>query len=261
MGLRRELRDPWGLLVGAIAGGLGWAVGAPAAAAAAIGVAVYGAKVLAGTTLGRTANTAGTPSIRPGSVEAAWVRRAEQAVRSMEQLGASVPPGPVAERMASIGDQATGTLEDVRRLAVQASGMDDALAQVDPARLIAEADRLDLQLRRASTKEVHDEVERSRQSIGAQMDVRTRLEQASEKLLARIEAVVLGLESLVARLVEIQAMVRTQSPVDAAGQVDALAEELEGLRAGLAETEEVSRRALVAYRGASGAGDAGGGKG
>jgi hypothetical protein len=178
----------------------------------------------------------------------------------MQQLGASAPPGPVAERMETIGGQATGTLEDVRRLAVQASGMDDALAQVDPARLIAEADRLDLQLRRASTKEVHDEVERSRQSIGAQMDVRTRLEQASEKLLARIEAVVLGLESLVARLVEIQAMVRTQSPVDAAGQVDALAEELEGLRAGLAETEEVSRRALVAYRGASGAGDAAGGE-
>jgi hypothetical protein len=66
MGLRRELRDPWGLLVGAIAGGLGWAVGAPAAAAAAIGVAVYGAKVLAGTTIGRTADTPGTPSIRPG---------------------------------------------------------------------------------------------------------------------------------------------------------------------------------------------------
>jgi hypothetical protein len=73
--------------------------------------------------------------------------------------------------------------------------------------------------------------------------------------------VVLGLESLVARLVEVLAMMRTQSPIEGAGQVDALGEELEGLRSGLAETEEVSRRALIAYQGqAAAAGPQGGGK-
>lgn len=48
MSLRDELRDPWGILVGGIAGGLGWAVGIPVAAAAGIGAAVWVVKGIAG---------------------------------------------------------------------------------------------------------------------------------------------------------------------------------------------------------------------
>lgn len=41
MALRAELRDPWGILAGGVAAGLGWAVGIPLAAAAGIGAAVW----------------------------------------------------------------------------------------------------------------------------------------------------------------------------------------------------------------------------
>ncbi|HYV02148.1 MAG TPA: hypothetical protein VEM93_07415 [Actinomycetota bacterium] len=258
MGLGRELRDPWALVLAGIAGGLGWAVGVPALAAAGIGAAVFGARVVTGTVVNRGSGAPGVPSIRQGSPQAAWVQRAQEAVRSLRRLGATASPGPVADRVSTIGSEASRTLEDVRRLAIQASGMDDALTQVDPDRLMAEADRLDAQLMAATHEGVRDEVQRSLDSIRAQMDVRTRLENASAKLQARIEAVVLGLESLVARLVEVLAMMRTQSPIEGADQVDALAQELEGLRAGLAETEELSRRALVAYRGGGDQGTANG---
>jgi hypothetical protein len=253
MALGRELRDPWGLVLGGLAGGLGWAVGVPALAAAGIGAAVYGARVLAGAVVNRARVGDGHGAIRSGSAEARWLRRAEQAVRSLDRLGASAPPGPVADRVATVGSQAADTLGDVRRLAAQASGMANALAAVDPERLTAEAQRLDARFRQATTEDLGDEIQRSLDSIRAQMDVRSRLEQAAAKLQARIESVVLGLEGLVARLVEVLAMMRTQSPIEGAGQVDALGEELEGLRSGLAEAEEVSRRALIAYQGQAGA--------
>jgi len=48
MRLRDELRDPWSILIGGLAGGLGWAVGIPAVAAAGIGAAVWAVKGLAG---------------------------------------------------------------------------------------------------------------------------------------------------------------------------------------------------------------------
>jgi hypothetical protein len=84
-----------------------------------------------------------------------------------------------------------------------------------------------------------------------------RLREAGGKLAARLESAVIGLEGLVARLVEVLALVQTQSPVEGAQRIDALADELDGLRQGLAETESLSRRVLSAYQG-QGSLDAGG---
>lgn len=48
MRLGDELRNPWGILVGGIVGGLGWAVGIPVAAATGIGAAVWAVRGLTG---------------------------------------------------------------------------------------------------------------------------------------------------------------------------------------------------------------------
>jgi hypothetical protein len=82
------------------------------------------------------------------------------------------------------------------------------------------------------------------------MDIGARLQQSMSTLLARMESGTLGLERLVAQLAEILALSETAtSPVEGAAQLEALADELEGLRAGLAETEQLSRRTLGAYAG------------
>jgi hypothetical protein len=82
------------------------------------------------------------------------------------------------------------------------------------------------------------------------MDIGARLQQSLATLLARMESGTLGLERLVAQLAEILALSETAtSPVEGAAQLEALADELEGLRAGLAETEQLSRRTLGAYAG------------
>ncbi len=248
MALRDEARDPWGFLLGGLAAGLGWAVGLPAAAAAAIGAAVYGAKVVTGGLVNREDGGGGRVlRVRSGSAEERWVRRAEQAVRSFRRLGDSVRSGPVAERSRAIGAQAEGMLDAVRRLAGQASAVREALRRIDLGRLIKEEDRLTYLRERAESEEVRNEIERSLDSVRAQHSVYARLDDAAMRLQARIESVVIGLEGLTARLVEILALVEAQSPVEGAQQVDELSEELEGLRAGLVETENLSRRVLSAF--------------
>jgi hypothetical protein len=87
--------------------------------------------------------------------------------------------------------------------------------------------------------------------VRSQREVLERLAAARGGVLARLESGTLGLESLVAQLVELEAMAAA-GPAGDLGAVDQLGDELEGIRQGLAETEEVSRRALSAYRRASG---------
>src|SRR5439155_811625 len=113
-----------------------------------------------------------------------------------------------------------GALADVRRLAGQASSVGEALAHVDQDRLAREEARLTQDLARASTDDVAAEVRRSLGSVHSQLEVRQRLEQAQAKLMARMESVVLGLESLVAKLVEVLTLVEAQSPVEGAQRID-----------------------------------------
>ena len=252
MGLRDEVRDPWSLVLAGVAGGLGWAIGLPVAAAAGIGAAVYGVKVLAGALVDRPpALPAGELPVRSRSTEAWWLERAQRAAKTFRGLSQSAHPGPVSERLASMNEQVTGTLEGVRRLAGQASAVGDALGRIDAEQLVEEDRRLEAQAESATNDEVRTETARSRESVEEQLDVYGRLQEAGAKLQARMESAVLGLEGLVARLVEVLALVQTQSPVEGAQRIDALADELEGLRAGLAEAESLSRRVLSAYQGQS----------
>ena len=68
---------------------------------------------------------------------------------------------------------------------------------------------------------------------------------ARSSVLLRMESSVLELEGVVARLVELSAL--ATGTVTEVGQLDQVEDELEGVRRGLAEAEELSRRALGAY--------------
>lgn len=250
MGLGDELRDPWALLIGAVAGGAAWAVGLPVAAAAGIGAAVWGVKAAVDALLDRGEGSfaARLLPIRGGSPEERWLRRAERAVRSFKDLAGSVRPGPVAQKCLTVGEQARTTIEAMRRLAGQNSAVSLALRHLDGARLAAEEERLRDEVSRTPESEVRSERARSLESVRSQLAVRERLEQAGRTLLARMESGTIGLEGLVARLAEVLALSETAAaPGAETEKIDELADELEGLRSGLVETEDLSRRALSAY--------------
>lgn len=258
MGLSDELRDPWGLVAGGISGGMAWALtaaaigGAPAIALGiGIGAVVVGTKAVTGLVVGRderrTVHTPELPRPPRGSAAAQWLQRAEGAVQSLDDMARTTHPGPAGDAVRTTAEEAGDTLADLARLAGQVTAVERALQRVDVTGLDAEAQRLDDAVRRAPSPEMRDEMTRSAAAVHDRQAVRDRLLGARQTLLARMQAVALGLEGLEARLAEVLALTATTGGVDTTAQeIAELTTELDGLRAGLAETEAISRKALAA---------------
>jgi hypothetical protein len=255
--LSDELRDPWGLIAGGVSGGMAWALaatalGGPPAIALGLGVGavVVGVKAVTGLAVGRgERHSDRMPELpRPprGSYQAQWLDRAEAAVKGLDDMAATTQPGAAGDAVRSAADEAGDTLTDLARIGGQVTAVERALQRVDATGLDAEARRLDDAAQRATGQEMRDEMGRAAAAVRDRQDVRDRLAGARQTLLARMQAVALGLEGLEARLAEVLAMTATTGGVDTtAQQISELSTELDGLRAGLAETEAISRKALA----------------
>lgn len=250
MAFKDDLADPWGLLLGATAGGTAWAVGLSVYAGVGVGAAVWLTKAVVDR-LERGRPRAALPegsrlSVERHAPEGRWLERAQRAAEGFSQLGGGMSAGPLAERVAMMSPKVHDTVAALERLAGQATAVGQAIARLDGRFLASEAERL-LTARARASGDVAAELDRSLASVQAQRDVLGRLAEARDSVLARLESGTLGLESLVARLVELEAMAAA-GPTGDLGTVEQLSDELEGIRQGLAETEEVSRRALSAYQ-------------
>ncbi|WP_433252717.1 hypothetical protein ACQPYK_08320 [Streptosporangium sp. CA-135522] len=235
-----ELRDPWGLLLGATAGGAAWAVSVHPAAAGFVGLTVWLAKSGIAALQGRAGRTAA--AIAPGSKEAYWLRRAGSAARGFGELSASMEHGPLAERIALMRPQVDDSTATLERLAEQASLTGTALARFDLDRLGQEHARLTSARKKAKKELVHD-IDRALTSLASQQAVVDRLTKTRDRVLARMESSTISIEGLVARVVELSAMSATRS-LESTRMLDELADNLEGVRQGLHETEQITRDAL-----------------
>jgi hypothetical protein len=254
VGLRDELVDPWGGIVAGVAGGLAWAVASASTAAVPLGIgvaaAVYGAKVCAGVLARRKdrprrpAGPVPLPAPRRGSPAEQWLHRAQGAVRSLTELVDSptsmVDGGPLAP----VRDEAADTVETMRRFAGQVTAVENALGRVPTGRLEAEHTRLAEAVRYARTEDLRSERKRALDSVEQQLAVAGRLSDARDTILARMQSTALGLEGLVARTAELLALGASAGMDTTSDRIAELTSELDGLRAGLAEAEEVSRRVL-----------------
>ena len=277
MSVKDQLTDTWGLVTAASLGGLGGAVTAALAPAPVLAIpvglgiagAVYGVKVA----LDLLAQRSGAPPRRAapadsrlpapprGSPSDHWLRRAQAAVSTLrrqtespldgDRTGTDGAARTLHEQIGDVDDQAAGALADLRRFAGQVTVIEQTMAGVNVRGLRQERGRIERTLAGLPAGPLRDERERSLRAVGDQLDVAARLASAREMLLARMQSAVLGLEGLVARLAELLALHATTA--GGSLTVSRLAEltgDLEGMRAGLAEAEELSRSTL--------AGDAGG---
>jgi len=253
--LRQELLDPWGGVIAGVAGGLAWAVVPIGAAALPLGLGVaavvYGVKVGASLLTGRDEEDeqpalADVPLRRPprGSPAEQWLVRAEQAERSLADLAAA--PGNVVARaqLGPVRDGAAEAAGTLRRLAGQVTAVEDALDRVQVGRLQAERQRLLDAVAAAGGERLRAERQRSLDSVTEQLAVAGRLVEARDTLLARMQATVFTVEGLVARTAEVLAMSASGGLDLTADRLAGLSGDLDGLRTGLAEAEEVSRRVL-----------------
>ncbi|GAA3121898.1 hypothetical protein [Streptosporangium carneum] len=236
-----ELRDPWGLLLGATAAGAAWAVDVHPASAAFVGVAVWltkaGAAVFQRRGEGRTA-----PVVASGSQEDRWLRRAGSAAAGFGELSASMGHGPLAERIALMGPQVDDAMATLERLAAQASLTGAALARLDLDHLRQERLRL-TGAREQARKELVDDIDRALASLASQLAVIDRLAETRDRVLARMESGTISIEELLARVVELSATSMT-GVLEPSRVLDELADNLEGVRRGLHETEQITRDAL-----------------
>ena len=256
MSVSDEVRDPWSYIVGGLAGGFAFAVAAgPLAPVVGLGVgaAVFATKVLSGVfakgdARGRKRRRDRTDRRLPvltRTPEAAWLARASQALNVFDDIARSARGGPIAERVQSFGEETVESLGTLERLAGQASAIRAAMARLDPKRLTWERDRILNASRGVTDPRLLAERERSLAAVQSQLDAYARLTGTIAMLLARLESGTLAIEGLVARLAEVVALAETTSVAgDGLSEVEELAHELEGLRAGLVEAESVSTRAM-----------------
>ncbi|WP_326956367.1 hypothetical protein [Amycolatopsis sp. NBC_01286] len=240
----RELAEPWGLLLGATSAGVAWAVQLPVVAALGVGVAVLAAR--AGVALATREKEpqpreARVLDVTPGSAEANWLQRAEHAADGFVSLSDSLGAGPLADRVADMEPVVRETLSTLERLAGRASATGKALSRVDLEGVAREKRRLQGELKSAH-EDVRGDLESALSAVQAQADVHARLSGARDKLLAQLQSGALGLDSLVARVAELTAAT-TDFAVDT-GAVRELSDQLEGIRQGVLETEQATRRSL-----------------
>jgi hypothetical protein len=244
MKFARELAQPWGLLLAATSAGVAWAVQLPVAASAGIGVAVLAA--WAGVSVATrdkepAPREARVLDVAAGSAEENWLRRAEAAADGFVSLSDSLGHGPLADRVADMEPVVRETLATLRRLAGRASATGNALSRVDLDAVARERRRLERELRSAHA-DVRADLEQALTAVQAQADVHARLSGARDKLLAQLQSGALGLDSLVARVAELTAAT-TDVTVDT-GAVRELSDQLEGIRQGVLETEQATRKSL-----------------
>ena len=247
--LRRELSDPWGVLLAGVVGGVaGVLPGAGLLVGAGVAAAVYGVKVVAGSAFGGGSGAApdALPARRPadGTPAAFWLGRAERAVKQLDDMAHDVGHGgsPTDLATSHAAEEADQVLVGLRRLGGQAVALAEALARVDGADLEGQATAL----RAAADRSPGDDsARRSADAVADRLAVRDRLRAATAALEGRLQSSALGLESLVARVAEVRATAAAVGEVDpTADDLAALTSEVEGLRVGLADAEKATQQAL-----------------
>jgi hypothetical protein len=262
VGLRQQLTEPWGIVTAGLLGGVGAAVtGALAPAGLLVGVpvglgiagVVYAVRVGLGALTDRGPRPAPVADPDPrlptpprGSAAERWLRRAEAAVGTLHRQTGS-PRDPILRaQIGDVDDQAAGALADLRRFAGQVTLVEQTMADIPVDRLRQEYGAIERALRGLPAGPLREERERALGAVGDQLGVARRLAEARETLLARMQSAVLGLEGLVARMAELLALhATTDGGSFTATRVAELTTDLEGMRAGLAEAERVSRTALA----------------
>jgi hypothetical protein len=244
--LRRELTEPWGVLLAGVVGGVaGVLPGAGLAVGAGVAAAVYGVKVVLGAALGPRGPEVPAPPPRPAQSSAAgiWLRRAERAVEALDAIVRDQPlDSPTASATSHAADESHVVLDTLRRLGAQSVVVAQALRHVDGPDLDAEADRW----QRAAAERPDDAtLAASARAVADRVAVRDRLRATAVELDARIASSALSLEGLVARCAELRAEAAAVGRLDpTAADLASLTTEVEGLRLGLASVEEATEQAL-----------------
>lgn len=217
----------WRILVGAAAGAVAGLLGVPIVGAALIGVAVY-----AGAVLLAVPKEPKRPAIDPFTVGEPWrqmVQAAQRSRRRFRDTIASVPPGPLHDRLRDIGERLDNGLVEGWAVAKRGHEIDASIRHLDPTALRSRLATLQSQAAAAPS----DDKAQAIASVEAQLASVDRLKQLSAVTADRMRLTNSRLDELCARATEVT--VSSRGTDQLASEVDDVVLELEGLHQAVQE--------------------------
>jgi hypothetical protein len=215
----------WRLAVGAAIAIAAVVAGLNPAFASLIGLVVYAVLVYVAMPKGTR-----QAKIDPFALSEPWrqfVQSTQRSRTNLERTLATVPAGPLRDRLTGIGERLERAVDETWRIARRGDEIDDAVRRIDPVRL-----RANLQALRGQGGDVGA----ATASVESQLATADRLKALSASTADQLRVTQARLDELVTRTAEVG--VGAQDTESYSHDVDDLVVELEALRQAVAETSQ-----------------------
>ncbi|MFV0307041.1 MAG: hypothetical protein ACK5OX_04790 [Desertimonas sp.] len=237
------IMSPAGIVMAGAGAAIGVATGLPLLVAAGIGVAAWGARVLAAVGVG---GDGAASHRRLGDLADPWrgyVQEAVDAKKRFDHVVADVAPGPLRDRLAGLSGRLDDGVDESWRIARRG---DEIVAAINTINTEA-AQRELSDLRRAIGSRPPTEAETDTiAALDAQLASAKRLGELATRSRDRLRLLDARFDELVARTVEVS--VGGGDTEGLGDDVDGLVNELEALRIAMEETDRAARGGLSGGR-------------
>ncbi len=224
----QAIMSPLGILLAGAGAAAGILVGLPVVAAAGIGVAAWGGRVLAA--VPRDSSSA---RVSPSSLDEPWRSyglQAEEAKQRFDRVVESVTPGPLRERLELMSGRLDDGVDESWRIARRGHEIGTAIGKIDT--VSAQAELADLRHRLAGAEPSPAQAQTVK-ALEAQLASAHRLSALAEQSRDRLRLLDARFDELLARTVEVSV---GAGDTEVLGEdVDGLVSELEALRIAMDE--------------------------
>ena len=225
----RAIMSPLGIVLAGAGTAVGIVAGLPIAAAVGVGALAWGGRVLAA-----VPGDDPSPKVAPSRLSEPWrtyAVQAEDAKKRFDRVVATVPGGPLRERLQQLSGRLSEGIDESWRIARRGHELQGAIGTIDTTSAQHElaAMRVDIGERDPSPAEVE-----TMEALEAQLASAGRLVTLAERSRDRLRLLDARFDELVARTVEVSV---GSGDTDVLGDdVDGLVSELESLRIAMEET-------------------------
>lgn len=208
--------------------------GLPLAAAAALGVLAWGARIALA-----VPRRPREERIDPFTIGEPWRQMVSDAQQARARFAATVArarAGPLRDRLDQLGARLDHGVRECWRIACQGDALDAALGQLDRGQAQRELTELHREIARADDVE-RPSLERAQAAVRAQLASAERMERVSRDARTRLRVLNAQMDEAVARAMELSVSASDTSDLSPlSADVDSLVSELESLRLAMDET-------------------------
>ena len=234
----RAILSPLGIVLFGVGAAGGILLGAPLAAAAAVGAAGWGAQVLAAVPRGRTSER-----VEPFALSEPWrtyVVAAQDSKKRFDDVVSGMAKGPTRDRLAAMDERLDDGIDESWKIAKRGHDISRALSAMSSSK--AEAELADLRFSIGASRPPTESEAHLIEALQSQIDARSRLESTASQAMDRLRLLDARFDELVARAIEVSVGAGDSDLLR--NDVNGLVTELEALRMAIEETSVADGQAL-----------------